>query len=328
MTILAIDQGASKTSVLLISENGRILSTGKAEGACHFTVGLKKASDAIAAAASEALEEAGMTVSDISAVYGGLAGANWPDEIEMLENEMKRIFKVEHASIWNDCVVALRAGTDADNAIVLCSGSGMNSAIFMDGKLRAVYNNYIEFMDQGGEALGGRVFKTVFQSHMQIIKPTSLTKRVMEYFGYEDMDSLLLAYQRNQLTKPLKDLSIMLFEEADRDDSAALEIIYSYGKSISKYVTAAVKKYGIAPGQCTAVMSGGVFKAKNPLLFETVCSHIHRVYPNLKIRQAKYEPVVGAALMALDRLGAKGDEAHGLCKREAEKRELIRFSRS
>lgn len=328
MTILAVDQGASKTSVLLVSGNGRILGTGNSEGACHFTMGLKKATDAIVAAASGALEEAGMSVGDISAVSGGLAGANWPDEIEMLENEMKRIFKVDNVSIWNDCVVALRAGTDADDAIVLCSGSGMNSAVFLGGRLHAVYNNYVELMDQGGEALGGRVFKTVFQSHMQVIHPTSLTKRVMEYFGYEDMDSMLLAYQRNQLTKPLKDLSIMLFEEADRDDHEALEIIYSYGKSISKYVTSAIKKYGVDPGNCTAVMSGGVFKAKNPLLFEAVCAHIHRKYSNLKIQQAKYEPVVGAALMALDKLGPKNDEAHEFCKKDAEKRQLLRFAGS
>jgi Predicted N-acetylglucosamine kinase len=276
------------------------------------------------AAASEALAKAGLTIDDITRVAGGLAGANWPDEIEMLQNEMKRLFNVEHASVWNDCVVALRAGTDADNAIVICSGSGMNSAVFIDGRLHTVYNNYIELMDQGGEALGGRVFKSVFQSYMQIIEPTSLTERVMEYFGYTDMDSMLLAYQRNQLIKPLKDLSILLFEEADRNDPAALEIIYSYSKSISKYVTSAIKKYNIDTGVCIVVLSGGVFKAKNPLLHEAVCTHIHRVYSNLKIEQAKYEPVVGAALMELDKLGPKNDEAHELCKKEAERLNLVR----
>lgn len=122
MAILAIDQGASKTSVLVALTDGRILGEGKAEGACYFNVGLEKAKSTIMAATSQALAQAGLTINDISTVIGGLAGANWPDEIEMLQKEMKSLFKVEKASIWNDCVIALRAGTDSDCGIVLCCG--------------------------------------------------------------------------------------------------------------------------------------------------------------------------------------------------------------
>lgn len=328
MAILAIDQGVSKTSVLIVSESGKILGKGRSEGACHFTMGLKKAGDAIMAAAADALGQAGLTIDDISRVSAGLAGANWPDEIVMLRNEMKRLFNVEHASVWNDCVVALRAGTDADNAIVLCSGSGMNCAVFLGGQLHAVYNNYVELMDQGGEGLGGRVLNAVFHSYMHVTEPTSLTKRVMDYFENNDMDSLLLAYQRHQLKKPIKDLSVILFEEAGHNDPASLEIIYSYGKSISKYVISAIRKYDIDPEDCIVTLSGGVFKAQNPLLFEALCAHVHRIYSNLKVEQARYEPVVGAALMELDKLGAKDDSAHRLCKEEADKLGIVRISGS
>ncbi len=328
MAILVIDQGVSKTFVLVVSESGEILGKGRSEGACHFTMGLKKAGDAIMAAAGDALGQAGLTVDDISRVSAGLAGANWPDEIIMLQNEMKKLFQVEHASVWNDCVIALRAGTDADNAIVLCSGSGMNCAVFLGGQPHAVYNNYVELMDQGGEGLGSRVLNAVFHSHMHVIEPTSLTKRVMDYFENKDMDSLLLAFQRHQLKKPLKDLSVILFEEAEHNDPASLEIIYSYSKSISKYVISAIKKYDIDPEDCVVTVSGGVFKAKNPLLFEALCTHIHRTYSNLKVEQARYEPVIGAALMELDMLGEKDDNAHKLCKEEAYKLGIVRISGS
>ncbi|AUS95346.1 hypothetical protein CDQ84_16225 [Clostridium thermosuccinogenes] len=327
MAILAIDQGASKTSVLVASLDGRILGEGKSEGACYFTVGLERAKSAIMTAAFQALAQAGLTINDISIVIGGLAGANWPDEIEMLQNEMKSLFKLEKAWVWNDSVIALRAGTDSDCGIVLCCGSGMNCAVVIGGKLHAVYNNYIDSVDQGGEGFGHRVLKAVFQSHIKIKGPTSLTKRVMEFFGYDDMDAMLLAYQRGHLTRRLKDISVLLFDEAKHNDREALEIIYSYGKSISRYVTSAIKRYDIDTKKCEVILSGGLFKIDNPLLAETVCSHIHRVYSDVKIKQAKYEPVVGAVLMGLDMIEAKDGKAHELCKEEAEKWGLTRFGR-
>jgi len=324
MAIVAIDQGSSKTSALVALKDGRILGEGRSEGACYFTMGLEKAKSAIMKAVSQALAESGLTVNDISVVIGGLAGANWPDEIEMLENEMKSLFKVKNAYVWNDCVIALRAGTDSDCGIVLCCGSGMNSAVAVDGEISYVFNNYIESMDQGGQGLGHRVFQAVFQSHMKVIRPTSLTKRIMDYFGYEDMDALLLAYQRGKLAKPIKDVALLLFEEANNNDEEALEIIYSYGKSISKYVISAVRRYDIDTKKCEVVLSGGIFKTDNPLLVETVCTHIHRVYSDLKIIQARYEPVVGAVLMGLDMVEEKNGRAHITCKEEAEKRGLVR----
>ena len=38
-----------------------------------------------------------------------------------------------------------------------------------------------------------------------------------------------------------------------------------------------------------------------------------------------YEPIIGAAFMALDELGPKNDAAHERCKKDARRRGLIRY---
>lgn len=325
MAILALDQGQTKTVALLLSKEGSILGIGWAGGASHFKDGLAKASEKMREAAGKALEDAGLAQKDIEQVYGGIAAANWPEEIAMLQEELKRAFGVERVDVRNDCVIALRAGTDSDNAIVLCTGSGMNSAVFVKGKLEFVYNNYIDLYDQGSEGLGARAFQTVFESHMGCKPPTTLAGRLMDHFGIHEMDRLMLAFYRNQLPKPLKDVAQIVFEEAAHNEPAALEIIYAFGKSISRYVTGAVKRFGVDPAEFKVILTGGVFKNENPLLYETVCSQIHRTYANIRIEQSFYEPIIGAAFLALDELGPKNDAAHERCKKDARERGLIRY---
>ncbi len=325
MAILAIDQGQTKTITLLLSEEGRILGIGQAGGASHYKDGLQKASAMMQEAAEHALSSAGLSKKDITGVFGGIAAANWPEEVIMLQDEIKRVFQVERAVVLNDCVIALRAGTDSDNAIVLCTGSGMNSAVFAGGKLELVYNNYIDLYDQGSEGLGARAFKAAFQSHMHYKEAATLEKRLKDYFEIQDMDQLMLAFYRDQLPKPLKDVAAIVFEEAAHNEPAALEAIYSFGKSISQYVIGAVRRFDMDPAEFKVILSGGVFKNVSPLLYETVCSQIHRVYANIRIEQSFYEPIIGAALLALDETGPKSDEAHERCKQDARDQGLVRY---
>lgn len=325
MAILALDQGQTKTIALVLSEEGGILGTGMAGGASHYKDGLEKASAMMQEAARCAISQAGLSERDILEVCGGIAAANWPEEISMLQEEMKRVFRVEKVKVLNDCVIALRAGTDSDDAIVLCTGSGMNSAVFAGGKLQLVYNNYIDMFDQGSEGLGARAFKAAFESHMGYRPPTTLGERLMEHFKIYDMDRLMLAFYRNQLPGPLKEVAEIVFEEASHNEPAALEVIYSFGKSISQYVTGAVRRFGVDPAKFRVILSGGVFKNPNPLLYETVCSQIHRAYANIKIEQSFYEPIIGAALAVLDERGPKTDAAHVRCKKDAEELGLVRY---
>ncbi len=300
MYSLGIDQGGTKTVTIVADDDGHILGRGFGAGACHFFDGLPKAMAAVETAVQQALEQAGLAPSDLRAVSAGMAGANWPEEIAALEAGLRKLLPTEDVRVCNDCLIALRGGTASASCAVICAGTGLNVAVRLTTAPHFIYNNYIEDMDQGARALGVRALRTVFLSEIGALPPTTLTEAALSFFGLDRVERLLLAWQRQQLSKPVQDFSPLLFAAAEKSDRLALDILYQFALSVSRYPIAAIQKYGAGRKEIDVVLSGGLFKTKNTLLQETIAAEIHRVAPAARIIEAEYEPAVGAILQLLD----------------------------
>lgn len=298
MTILAIDQGGTKTSVVIGDENGRILGMGSSAGACYYTDGLDKAWDYICQACKQALETAGITEQEIGQVNAALSGANWPDEIAMLERVLSERFNTANTHVVNDCVGALRGGTDHDDAIVLCAGTKFNSAVLKNREIITVYNNSVEADDAGGESLGRRAVEAALRPPLSMGPPTMLTELALDYFGFDSLHELTLAISRQQINKMLPGFCFSLDKAAQANDRVALEILREFGTSLSKYAVAAIQKYEMPA--CDVVVSGGVFKITAPILLDTVRANVHLVSSQANVINALYEPVIGAYLLGLE----------------------------
>src|ERR1700749_280650 len=107
MYSLGIDQGGTKTIAIVADDEGRILGKGISEGACHLFDGMPKAMAAVQSAATLALATAKVAARDLRAVSGGLAGANWPEEIVALETGLRALFPMENIRVYNDCIIAM-----------------------------------------------------------------------------------------------------------------------------------------------------------------------------------------------------------------------------
>jgi N-acetylglucosamine kinase-like BadF-type ATPase len=326
MHSLAIDQGSTKTVAIVSDDEGRILGKGVSAGACHFFDGLPKAMAAVESAAKLALSQAGLASRDLRAVSAGLAGANWPEEIVALETGLRALLPVDDIRVCNDCLIALRGGTTQPRCAVLCAGTGLNAAVRLNEGLPLVYNNYIEDLDQGARGLGARALRAIFLSEIGVLPSTILTEIALTFFELDQVDRLMLAYQRQQLRKPVQDLSPLLFEAAGKADQLALEIISQFGRSISRYPVAAIQKHKAQNAEMDIVLSGGLFKARGTVLIETIGAEIHRIAPNARIVEAAYEPVVGAMLLVLDaKYGGEIPPAvMQNCRASAEKLNLLR----
>jgi N-acetylglucosamine kinase-like BadF-type ATPase len=323
---LGIDQGGTKTVAIVAGDDGRILGRGFGAGACHFFDGLPKAMAAVETAVQQALAQAGLTPGDLRAVSAGMAGANWPEEISALESGLRELLHVTDVRVCNDCVIALRGGTASPRCAVICAGTGLNVAARLTAGPVFVYNNYIEDMDQGARALGARALQSIFLSEIGALPSTILTDAALAFFGLDRVELLLLAYQRQQLGKPVQAFSPLLFAAAEKSDRLALDVLYQFALSISRYPIAAIQKHGAHQAEIDIVLSGGLFKAKGTLLQETIATEIHRVAPAARVIEAEYEPVVGAILQLLDTTyqGAIPPSVMQNCRASAEKLELLR----
>jgi N-acetylglucosamine kinase-like BadF-type ATPase len=300
MYSLAIDQGGTKTVAIVSDDEGHILGKGVSAGACHFFDGMTRAMTAVEAAAKSALAEAGLTTRDVHTVSAGLAGANWPEEIIALETALQTLLSADNVRVYNDCLIAMRGGTAKACCAVLCAGTGLNVAVHFNEGIPFVYNNYIEDLDQGAKGLGARALRAIFLSEIGVLRPTILTEIALSFFELDCADKLLLAYQRQQIQKPIQDFSPLLFDAAEKSDQVALEIISQFGISISRYIVAAIQKHSAQNEEMDIVLSGGLFKIRDTSLIETITDEIHRVAPKARIIEAAYEPVVGALLLVLD----------------------------
>lgn len=298
--ILAIDQGSSKTQALIGDEQGSILGIGKAEGACHFLVGIQASMKAVRAAADAALRSAGLKQESIHKVSAGMSGANWPDEFQMLREHLDELFAPAVSTVYNDSVPALYAGTRRPDAIILCAGTSFNSAVLKDGKLLWIYNNYIEKKDEGGKGLAELALRSIFRAQTHIGPPTSLTERALAFFQYDDIQPMLLDFDRLKMARPVKDFSVIVDEEAMKGDTVALNVQYEFGVSVSRYAKAALQRFAMLDRPVDIVVSGGVFKSKSPVMIDAIRTEVHRIAPRATIVDAMYEPVVGAYLLGLD----------------------------
>ena len=311
--VLGIDQGGSKTYAIVADERGSILGFGAGPGACHSVNGLQRALDAIEAAVAQACGEAGIAARQIERVCAGLTGVDWPHEGPMLRGAVAGLLQLEpeRVSIVNDCIIALRAGTAKDKSCILCAGSGLNCAV-RSGERLYTFGFYIEDRCQGGQALGLRTVQAVFDAESGLLPPTELTRPVLAHMGCDSVDELL----ERQVTAGLDSSAVLqlprvLEKIALEGDGVALEVLRVFGRDIARYAVAGLARFDMLKSEVDVVLSGSVFKCRARVLQDTVTQEIRKRAPRINVIQSEYEPIVGAALMALDDLGGCGGAPAG-----------------
>jgi N-acetylglucosamine kinase-like BadF-type ATPase len=310
--ILALDQGATKTAALVATAGGEILGVGYSRGACHASDGMDAAMAAVREAAAAALGQAGVDVGagigptpdpglalHIDHVYAGMAGADWPHEYPLLEAALREATGVAHVTVVNDCIIARRAGTDAPWGTVLCAGTGLNAAVISPGGDSYIYGYYINGDDNGGTALGRLSLRAVFGAEAGIAPPTLLTAGLLNHFRLTTVDDLMMRYVGGELG-PTSTLVPILVEAVRAGDAVAERIVSEFGERLARYVTAGLRRFAMTDLAQDVVLSGGIFKADLPGLREGVTRAILRDVPGARVVEARYEPVVGALLLALE----------------------------
>lgn len=326
--ILGIDQGGSKTHAIVLDETGRILGLGKSYGACHSVDGLEYAVEAIRLAAAEAIEKAGLSVSDISVAAGGLTGIDWEYEGELLEGELQKLFPDAKVKAVNDCIIALRAATAAERCGILCAGSGLNCAVY-NGEECFVYGYFVPDEFQGGWSLGKRAVQAVFDSYLGLVGETALTERLLTHFHAKDVEELLYKQVNGQIkTEEYLKVPLILQEEACRGDKVTGEIWKLYAGKLAAFLSARAEKMRIADKAMDVVLSGSIFKCRYEGFQDTIRTEILKGIPNARIIAAEYEPIIGAAVIGLKMIyGEIPDEVSENMKKSSEQYPVRRLER-
>jgi N-acetylglucosamine kinase-like BadF-type ATPase len=307
--VLGIDQGHTETRASVCDLEGNILGVGKAFGACHSVHGMAQAMDAIQTAAGIALGQAGVGAQDVITLFCGLTGADWPDEYELLHENVVRLGLCEKVWVNNDTIVALRGGTSANYGAIVIAGTGSNCAIRSPRGEEFIYHFYHDYDLQGGIALGRRALNAIYRAETGRGPATRLEGWVLDTFDMASVDDLLRANVEGRLGKDeIKHIAPLVFQAACEGDWVACQILRAFGEGLAELVTAGLKRFDMTALDVEVVLSGNIFKGRGSLLQEVMLASIHMVAPRARLVNARYEPVVGALLLGLEETGVDIDE--------------------
>ena len=308
---LGLDAGGTKTFCLIGDEHGNIKGFGIAGCGSYEYYGVAPAADENRKAVDAALAEAGLQLKDISGIGMGIAGADLPEDYDMLEREIytplfgriPRVFR-------NDSMAGLRGGTREPYGIVIACGTGCVCAGINPqgrhtraGGLGEPYGDIVS-----GSSIGLRGIQAVMQARDAIIPPTLLTKKFVDRARCTDVEDLFYKLYRNQLThQDLQPMSKIVFDTACEGDPAAIEILEWGGRYLGLMVNAVATKLEMRQNEFDLVTAGSVFKGRSPVLMDAMSAVVHGACPMARIVMPVFEPVVGALLLGME-LGVQVDQ--------------------
>lgn len=185
----------------------------------------------------------------------------------------------------------------------------MNGALIDREGRQFVYGDYMEEKAQGGSALARRALRKVFDAEMGLCPPTELTPLFLGQAGVPDVDALLKRYMTERdFRRELRFLMPQILMVAQRGDEAACALLDDFSGEIVAYIEAGFRKMEMKPEEEEIVLAGSIFKGADNPLTARVIKGIRERLQGAEVVQACYEPVVGACIMGLIKLGMEPSE--------------------
>ncbi|WP_369169431.1 N-acetylglucosamine kinase [Streptomyces sp. R28] len=316
--VLAVDAGNSKTDVAVVAPDGTVLATARGGGFRPPTVGVEPAMDTLAAAVEEAFTAAGVTRADH--VSACLANADFPVEEEQLATAL-------HARAWgttvdvrNDTFAILRAGVTEPRGVAVVCGAGINCVgMRPDGRTaRFPALGRISGDWGGGWGLSEEALWHAARAEDGRGLPTALAHTLPAHFGLPTMYALIEALHLEHIAPVRRhELTPVLFATAMTGDLIAREIVDRLADEVVTMATVALTRLDLLEEAAPVLLGGGVLAARHPQLIDGIRDLLASRAPKAVPGVVTASPVLGAALLGLDAVGAPA-EVHARLRRHFE----------
>lgn len=307
--VLAVDGGNSKTDVALVARDGSVLGAARGPGSCYQSIGLDRTrailTDLVAkAAAAAGLDPAG-PVAEHASLY--LAGADLPVEVELLTRALSGAGWAATTRIDNDTFALLRAGTDATNAVAVVCGAGINCVAVAAGGATARFPALGRLTGDwgGGIGIGEDALWWAVRAEDGRGEATALEAAVPAHFGLASPLAVAEAVHLGELPPGrLGELTPVLMEVARGGDPVALRVVERLAREVSLFASVALRRLDLLDTDTDVVLGGGVLTGSGPVLLDRIAERLAVAVPKATVRLVQEPPVVGAALLGLDVVGA------------------------
>jgi N-acetylglucosamine kinase-like BadF-type ATPase len=310
--VLALDGGSTKTDAVLVSLDGAVLGRARVGPSNHQLVGVDAAMDALGEAIAMVVADAG--IDDRAFPLTGLgvyclAGLDLPVDEARLAPAIALRGWTDVDLLRNDTLAVSRAGTSAEWGIGVVCGTGMNCAgVGPDGtivRFPALAELSGDFAP-GGSWLGVRALGLALRAADGRGGATLLSQRVPAHFDVADAAAVLSGIYTGEIGySRLFELARVLLDAAADGDALARQAADVLADEVVAFAGAAVRRLGVTGEAVEVVLGGGVFSTTDAGFHDRVADGIRAVAPRAELRRLQAPPVLGAALLGLDAIGAE-----------------------
>lgn len=303
--VVAVDGGGSKTDAVAVSLDGRVVARSRGAGSSPHFDGLERSAATIDALVREVAGEASVAQVDLY-----LSGLDLDVEIEAFRAAVGgSAWAAPGTVVANDLFALLRAGTDEPDAVVIVCGTGVNAAgVRADGEVVRFPSLGARSGDWGGgSGLGAEALWHAARDVDGRGPRTWLTEAIVAQLGLGSLQELIedLHFDRRS-DSSLAELAPLVFEAARRGDPVGVALVERQAEEIVAFARACLTRLGLTERAVPIVLGGGIIAAGEPLLLDAVAAGIAGFAPSARIELVDGAPIVGAALLALQRAGADG----------------------
>jgi N-acetylglucosamine kinase-like BadF-type ATPase len=303
--VLAIDAGNSKTDVCVVSADGELLGSARGGPFRPHVLGADAAFASIAPAVSEALSRAGSV--SVRHVAACLANADLPVEHEALDAAIAATGWAPAHEVVNDTFALLRAGTDSERGVAVVCGAGINcTGLLPDGTtVRFAAVGHISGDWGGGGHLWQEAMWWAARAEDGRGPATALRAALPGHFGLATMAELIEAVHLGALTEEqCMAMTPLLFEVAEGGDPVAVDVVRRQAREVVALAATAIRRLGVLDEAIEVLLGGGVITARHPVLMDEITRLLADSAPLAAPRVVEAPPIVGAALLGLDRVDA------------------------
>lgn len=307
--MLAVDGGNSKTDLALVAGDGTLLSLVRGPLGSPHHIGLAGTLALLDDLLREAAAKAGIglaagPVAEVGAV--ALAGLDLPSEEDELRSALERTGWARRFTVHNDTFAVLRAGTEQGWGVAVVCGAGINCVgVTPDGRhARFLALGTISGDWGGGHDVGLAALSAAARSADRRGPRTVLEHSVPAHFGLTSPDEVAEAIHLGRISdRRMHELAPLVLAQAGVD-AVATRIVQRLVDEVAAMARATLERLDLIGHGVEVILGGGLLQSGDGQLVAAVRQRLAETDAGLVVRVATSPPIVGAALLGLDVLGA------------------------
>jgi N-acetylglucosamine kinase-like BadF-type ATPase len=312
--VVAVDGGGVKTDLALLDSSGALLSLVRGGSSQAYYLGVDGCVEVLHGLLDRAIAEAGLdpVARPVAATAQLLlAGIDLPEELSALSVAVEQLHWSERLVLGNDTEALLRAGTDRGWGVAVVCGTGINCLGLAPGGPGSNPREarFLSFGPESGDWGGGRdVGLAALAAAVRAADGrgprTRLEDAVPAYFHLGDPLEVATAFHVGEIEAVrVGELAPLVLAACD-DDPVAAEIVDRLTDEVTAFAVAALRRLELTADDPDVVLGGSLLRAVAPSAIEAIARGVHLAAPNARVMVSPSEPIVGAALLGLDALGA------------------------